>query len=372
LLCQTSVGQRVAVFISPHGFGHAARAAGIMAAIQKIATSVCFEIFTKVPSWFFGHSLQGPFTYHSLLTDIGLVQKDPLQEDMQQTVKHLDDFLPFSPSRISELSQAVIRLKCALIICDIAPLGIAVARAANLPSVLVENFTWDWIYEGYADHHPRITRHVSYLQNLFESADYHVQTEPICCPRADADLVTVPVTREIRESEHQIRKKLNLRHGHRLVMITMGGIQGAYHFLDALKQQEGVSFVIPGGSQFQERRDNLILLPHDSHFFHPDLINACDAVIGKVGYSTLAEVYHAGVPFGYVQRPLFRESAVLTAFIEAQMPGLSIDASAFGNGRWLADLETLLSLPRIQRKGPNGSEQAAAFILDKLTANDRD
>lgn len=364
-ICQTSSGQRIAWFVSPHGFGHAARAAGIMAAIQEASPDVHSEIFTKVPRWFFRHSLRGPFTYHSLLTDIGLVQKDPLHEDLQKTMRHLDDFLPFSPSRISELSQAVIGLKCTLIICDIAPLGIAVARAAGLPSVLIENFTWDWIYEGYADHHPRITRHVTYLRHLFTSADYHIQTAPVCCSRTDADLTTLPVSRAVRMPRHEIRKKLNLPDGHRLAMLTMGGVQGTYGFLNDLRGQQDVSFIIPGGSPWPEYTDNLILLPHDSHFFHPDLINACDAVIGKVGYSTLAEVYHAGVPFGYVPRNLFRESAVLAAFIDARMPGLPIETSAFENGNWLSDLEKLLSLPRIRRNEPNGSEQAAAFILDK-------
>ena len=30
--------------------------------------------------------------------------------------------------------------------------------------------------------------------------------------------------------------------------------------------------------------------------FHPDLVNASDAVIGKAGYNTLAEVFYAGTP----------------------------------------------------------------------------
>ena len=138
---QDSVKHRVAYFVSPHGFGHAARAASVMEAIYEIETSIRFEIFTSVPSWFFQDSLSVPFAYHSLLTDVGMVQDSPLREDLGKTIQHLDDFLPFEPSLIGNLARQLKELKCKLIICDIAPMGILAAQGAGIPSVLVENFS---------------------------------------------------------------------------------------------------------------------------------------------------------------------------------------------------------------------------------------
>ncbi len=43
----------LAYFISPHGFGHAARACAVMSAILERMPGVRFEIFTEVPRWFF-------------------------------------------------------------------------------------------------------------------------------------------------------------------------------------------------------------------------------------------------------------------------------------------------------------------------------
>src|SRR2546430_2106058 len=37
----------------------------------------------------------------------------------------------------------------ALVIADVPPLGISAAHAAGIPSVIVSNFTWDWIYAYY-------------------------------------------------------------------------------------------------------------------------------------------------------------------------------------------------------------------------------
>ena len=69
-----------------------------------------------------------------------------------------------------------------------------------------------------------------------------------------------------------------------------------------------VTFVIPGGADDYLWQENLVLLPHHSRFYHPDLVAAADAVVGKVGYSTVAETFHAGAPLGYVPRTRFRES----------------------------------------------------------------
>jgi UDP-N-acetylglucosamine:LPS N-acetylglucosamine transferase len=96
------------------------------------------------------------------------------------------------------------------------------------------------------------------------------------------------------------------------------------------------------------------------------LINASDAVIGKAGYSTLAEVYQAGVPFGYVPRARFRESPALIEYIQKEMSGLPISEAQFADHRWLSSLPDLFSLPRLQRDGVDGAEQAARFIYGLL------
>ena len=204
-------------------------------------------------------------------------------------------------------------------LCDIAPLGIAVAKAAGLPSVLIENFTWDWIYAAYAQSYAQMEFYISYLQELFSAAEYRMQTEPVCAYHA-ADLVTHPVSRKPTASSASIRQRLGLPAQARVVMITMGGIPMQYPFLQQLAAQPDISFIIPGASESIQHYGNVVLLPHRTGLFHPNLVSACDAVIGKVGYSTLAEVYHAGLPFGYIPRQDFRESARLVAILPSICP----------------------------------------------------
>jgi hypothetical protein len=83
---------RIAFFISPHGFGHAARAASVMEAMVEMDSSIRFDIFTTIPSWFFEDNLCGLYRYHYLVTDLGLVQRTAFEADIDQTLRHLNPY----------------------------------------------------------------------------------------------------------------------------------------------------------------------------------------------------------------------------------------------------------------------------------------
>jgi UDP-N-acetylglucosamine:LPS N-acetylglucosamine transferase len=151
-----------------------------------------------------------------------------------------------------------------------------------------------------------------------------------------------------------------------MVLVTTGGIPQNYGFLDKLNKLPQVTFVMPGAGPKIKMVDNLIILPHRSDFYHPDLVNAADAVVGKVGYSTLSEIYHGGVPFGYVARSDFRESESMVQFIQEQIPGIPLSESEFNNGNWTTKLADLLDLARVKHNVANGAEQIGRFIEKKF------
>lgn len=355
----------VAWFVSPHGFGHAARACAIMSELVDIDQRLYFEIFTTVPQWFFEESLSGHFRYHHVETDIGFVQKDPFREDIEKTVSRLDAFLPFSRSRVKEISETLSHLNCRLAACDVSALGIECARHAGIPTVLVENFTWDWIYSRYPTDNSRLKTHADYLHRICRQADYHIQTDPVCQYNA-SDLITAPVSRQILTSRSRIRRQLDIDEDQPMVILTTGGILSSYQFVDRIRKRTDTVFLIAGAGMTFERAGNRIRFPQNSQFRHPDLVNASDAVIGKAGYSTLAEVYRAGVPFGYVSRPFFPESNRLSEFIESEMQGIALNQADFENGGWIDALDELLDYPVMKPDTPNGASQAADYLYSLL------
>lgn len=350
----------LAYFITPHGFGHAARASAVMLALQKQKPSIHFDIFTTVPEWFFRESGVVSFTYHKIVTDIGLIQRTAFEEDLEETRHALHRFLPFSRDLVSDLATHLQQLRTRLVICDIAPLGLAVAVQAAIPSVLIENFTWDWIYHEYPVNDIQWSQMIHYLREQFHHATCHIQTRPVCLS-VPCDLETEPVSRPTR-SPSSIRPTLDISPEEKMILITLGGIEGQpNHFLPPCIPDSWI-LVIPGASSSFQRDGNLIRLPHHHGFFHPDLVDAADVVVGKLGYSTLAECYQAGTPFGFIPRDHFPESAPLTHFVLEHMQGNRIEPQDFMHGDWIDRITPLINTSAIKKSAPNGADQIADFI----------
>ncbi len=353
---------RIGYCITAHGFGHAARAAAVMEALARLL-DVEFVVVGAVPAWFFAGSGIRLAALHPLQVDVGLVQSSALREEMTATLAALDRFYPLRPEVVGQVASLF--AGCRLLLTDIAPLGILAAARAGIPSVLVENFTWDWIYEGYLDRWPALAPHVESLAAVYRQADYHLQTEPVC-REWDCDLRVAPVSRAPRRPAEEIRRLLGVEQGQRMVLVTMGGIKGEPLDQAPMLARPEQVFVLPGSPV--ERltiRENLRLLPLDSGLHHPDLIAAADVVVGKVGYSTLAEVYAAGVPFAYVCRPDFPESPPLAAFIDQTMAGMELPLTRFCTSDWIDDLDKLAPRGHDGIQG-NGALEVARFLARLL------
>lgn len=354
--------RRIACFISPHGLGHAARVSAVLAAFQELDPDLELELFSTAPRTFFETSGCRNLTLHHFRGDLGFAQKSALVEDIPETIRILDTFLPFDPALVASLAETVQRSRCRAVICDIAPLGIAVARAAGLPSVLIENFRWDDLYSHYERTHPRMAHHAATLRPWFDAADLTIQTEPVCRRSPTATLLAGPTSRPPRTGRATIRRQLGLPETCRMVLITMGGVSERTPLLAHLAGRTDLCFVVAWGADRTHRAGNVICLPLQSEYYHPDLIHAADAVIGKVGYSTLAEVYHAGTPYGYIPRRGYPEMPALVTFIEAHMAGLPLADANLGDGVDPGFIDRLLALPRSTPSLPNGARPIAELL----------
>ena len=146
----------------------------------------------------------------------------------------------------------------------------------------------------------------------------------------------------------------------------MGGVPDRFEFLNHLSDDLGVSLVIPGCSDEKVDHPQVHCLDTRSPYYHPDLLAAADGLIGKAGYSTLAEAYYAGLPFGFVNRWQSPEAEVLERFLTGHMASLSITPEAYVHGRWIRELPRLLALPRRRPTSENGAVAAARAIKELL------
>lgn len=352
-----------AYFVTPHGFGHASRASAVMAAIHTILPQVRFEIFTSCPEWIFHDSIKAPFGYHHMKTDIGFVQTSPLVEDVQATCSALDQWLPFDDALVNDLSTQLTTLNCRIVICDISALGIVSACKASLPNVLIESFTWDWIYKSYAEETPELATAASIFGEMYQKVDLRIQTEPLC-KRIDNLPKVNPIYRWPKTDRQKTRDLLGIPSTEKMVLVSMGGVPDRFEFLDSLPEYLDLSIVIPGADGMHTSHPKIKLLPTFSKFYHPDLLNAADVLIGKAGYSIIAEASHSGIPYGYILRPHFPETVYLERFIMENMQGLPIPSADHITGRWIKKLPTLLEMAPKRSSVENGAFQSAQLLLD--------
>lgn len=355
----------VAYVVSAHGFGHAARSCAVMNAMARLRDDLEFEIITRVPDWFFAQSLTVEHRVYPLETDVGMVQRNTLEEDLEATVELLERLLASREAVIEAIASHCRSSRCRVVVCDIAPLGLVAARRHQLPSVLVENFTWDWIYRGYHEPPRGLARHADTLAAMFRLADTRIQTEP-ACQACDTAHTVAPVSRDPRTPAAEVRDRLGVPWGARLVLLTMGGIRWDWRSLEAITAVPGARFVVPGGDESPRREGSLVRLPFHSDFYHPDLVHAADLVVGKLGYSTVAEAYHAHTALAYLARPRFPESGVLERFAISEMGATALATEAFSSGAWLEQLEGLLGGSQGSDMRRNGAADAARIILELM------
>lgn len=358
---------RLAAFVSPHGFGHAARTVAVLEALGERLPELEVDLWTSVPPWFFAESLTVPWRFRELVCDVGLVQKSPVEEDLPASLAALDRGwrLEGGKDRLEEVASELVADGCHVVLCDIAPLGLAVARVAGLPSILVENFTWDWIYEPLVAAEPGFAPWIERLRSCFALADLHLQLEPVCRPTAEATPIP-PVARRPLSSPASVRRRLGVDEGRAMILVSLGGIAHRLDRLTLLADREDCVFVLPGAAEEERWERNLRLLPHHSPVHHPDLVAAADVVAGKLGYSTVAESLAAGARLLYVPRPGFRESETLEAYVCDRLPSLAIGWAELQTGQWTERLKGLLTVPRPPAVPSRGATVAAGRIASFL------
>lgn len=358
--------EKIAFFVSSHGFGHAARAVALMETLLELRPAVQFHIYTEVPRWFFEDTLpRSVFSYHRVATDVGLIQSGPYREDITKTLEALKRLYPLSRSRIAALVRSLHKNGVEVVISDISPVGLGAAHNAGALSILVDNFTWDWIYRGYHREEPRVEEFTGYLKTLLRTADFRFRTEPIC-GRAIGDGVFNPVSRRSRVPRNVTRSRLGIPSQARMVLVSFGGIKPDRMLERVVRDSvrgRDVWYVLAGFSSRCERCGNMVILPHRNRFYHPDLVAAADVVVGKLGYSTVAEASVSGTGLVYVDRPRFRETAVLSRFVRKHLSVRKLSQEAMERGDWIFAVKEVLREGRTQPL-KNGNRDLCSRIVE--------
>jgi L-arabinokinase len=253
-------------------------------------------------------------------------------------------------------------------VVDAAPLGCEAAARAGIPSAVVSNFTWDWIYAEYAEHLHLAPDVIPTIQRAYTRANeawrlpMHGGFETFSAAwLADAPsrrLIDVPfVARHARHDRDETRRRLGLPLDRRLALPSFGGY--------------GVSNVNypeidlgPGWDVLAGVADARI---YEAGLRYEDLVAAVDVVFTKPGYGIIAECIANDTPLVYTPRGRFAEYDVLVREMPKYLRCSELDTASLLAGRWREALERAVHAPApTERPRTDGAAEIARMMIERL------
>ncbi len=346
-------------FVSGHGFGHAVRAAQV---VRELSTRGhrC-TIVSSAPQWIFDANLAGcDHGYRAMNVDEGVFQIDSLRNDLVQTYDRWKTFLDGAEDWLKRGMDLVRETGARGIISDVAPLAFPLARRAGLPSVLTATFTWDWILDFYSGENPAFSCITREIRASYLMADAMIHTPfAYALPPVEPSFFVPLIAKKAAEGKREIRKWLgweNVPH----FFVTFGGY--GVNCLDAMRLRAMPEYRFVFLGEASAHKGNIIRLKNGA-VSHQELVAACDAVIGKPGYGTVAECVLNRTPFVYTSRGKFAEYEPMVAEMAEYIPTLHISHEELFAGGLRNYLGRIPPFDETHKTDPGTGARDAADII---------
>jgi hypothetical protein len=365
----------VVFYISGHGFGHASRQIEIINALGAARLDLAIVVRTSAPRWLFDRTARVPVQLVAGACDTGVVQIDSLRLDARATIQQADAFYRRLPDLAAEEAALLREHDARLVVADAPPLGCAAAAAAGVPSVAVTNFTWDWIYEAYAEPLADAPDLIPAIRDAYGRADAAWRLPMYGEFAAFETVIDVPfVARHARHSREQVSQVLRLPLDRPLVLSSFGGygVDGLdVTQLDCLDQYAVITTHRDAGEALPNAPRGVIQLGeaqlYGSGLRYEDLVAACDVVATKPGYGIIAEAIANQTAILYTSRGRFAEYDVMVEEMPRFLRCRFIDHAPLFAGRWRATLDEIIALPPPpERPATNGADVVVSLIESKL------
>ena len=365
----------VVFFISGHGFGHASREVEVINALGRLAgPDLRVIVRSAVSPTLLDRTLRVPYELRPGICDTGIIQHNSVSHDDQATLAAAREFYAGFDARAGAEAAALAADQVSVIVCDISPLGLAVAATLGVPSILIGNFTWDWIYDGHAAFRAQAPDVLATIRRAQASATLALKL-PLS-PSFDGTglrhIEPLPlIARRPTHTRAETRALFRLPQDRRIALLSFGGYGLSELDLAGIDCAHDWDLVVTDRSVADSA---LARLPYvhplaeadlaGSPARYEDLIAAADAVITKPGFGILGECITARTPMLYTSRGAFREYDVLVAEMPRFMRSRFISQDDLFGGRWKAALDDLLAQPEPREVlPPTGAETAADIIF---------
>jgi L-arabinokinase len=339
----------VAFYISGHGFGHASRQIAIINALARRRPDAAIFLRTAVARWLLDRTITPRFELDDRPCDTGVVQIDSLRLDPAATIAQAHEFHRTLDARAAAEAALLRARDVRLVVADAPALGCAAAAGAGIPSVVVSNFTWDWIYAEYREYLDAAPGLIPAIQAAYRQADaawrlpMHGGFETFDdtwlaeAPAARRRLDLPFVARHARHEPADTRARLGLpplNGDRKLVLVSFGayGVEGI----------DLASLDLAGSWHVVRVPDAAI---DEAGLRYEDLVRAVDVVVTKPGYGIISECIANDTALVYTSRGRFAEYPVLVREMPRYLRCAYLDNDALLAGRWRVTLDAAVTAP---------------------------
>jgi hypothetical protein len=360
----------ICYYLSDYGFGHAARAIGVIRALIEVQHDLRIIVKTSGPVDLVRRSLD-----HSRISVIDSRNEcDVIHIEGASDVDRAATrtaFLSWIGIWDEYVSREVAFCRdhnVDLILSDITPQAFVVAETLGIPGVAISNFTWEKIYQNLF----RDREEVGRLRDAYDMASYAcILPFEIGMERLSRSERVGLVSRRITVSRMDMRRRLGFsdddfliflgrsptlsdtylpgidRHGlcHDLASTTgsyekiMDHLSGSFRRGDttvSIRREQTIRYIVPSGVTFPGATS----IP-SSETESQNWIGMCDCVVTKCGYSTISEAVQARIPLYVWKREGFIEDEAIASKIEHLGIGTSVKDAREGISQCLSGFEFL-------------------------------
>ena len=353
-------------YITPHGFGHAVRSLEVIRKLQQLDPLLEIIVVSDLPEFLIEQNVARRVKQRRRRLDVGLVQEDSIRFDLPATLDAVHSLHRRRTVLVEEEVDFLRSCGPGALVADVPFLAFPASSRCGIPGIGLGNFTWDWIYEGYAVRDNRWNPVVSWIRECYGYCDLFLQLPMHGDCSACPVILDVPlVARKSRRKPEETRALLQCGQDVKAYLVSFAYLDlddKAQHRLEAAE-----STIFFYKRPLRLTSGNARSLDDLSQLSYADVIAAVDGVITKPGYGIVSDCVANGTPMVFSDRGPFPEYEILVDSIQRHLTAVYMPSDDLYAGSWESAIRQIEQLPRhVPRIRIDGAEVCAEIILGRL------
>jgi len=345
--------------LSPHGFGHAAMTAPVVAEFRRRCPGLRLTIQTTVDPAFL-RSRYGDFDHVNQIDDFGFRMVSATGIDLDASARDYAGLAGRYDLAVADNARMMGQRRPDLVLSNVAFVPLAAATSLGIPALALSSLNWADMYRHYLGDRPEAPLVLEKLFAAYEGAAGFLR----CTPGQRMSLSNTRTIGPVAQIGTPQPERLREMWGEasRFGLVAFGGIDHDVSMAD-WPRLPGWHWLTPQPPE--QCRDDMDHWTRAGLSF-TDLVASVDVVVTKPGYGTFTEAAMVGTPVLYTERPDWPESPHLDHWLKAHTQAMATSSGSLLDGSLPGLLQKLFSLPRQRVASPEGINQAVDIMLAML------